>query len=353
MTVNIIKVLLADDSSVYKRIFAKAAAEAAEEIAIAYASDRKDAWEKIQKNKYDIIIMDADLAEPEAAGFIVQISEELPDAVILLLADPSADNKKLFAKIAREGKVFCLIKPIAGSYADSYLLMRRVLFNLVKGRRPPVSGPEPRTLKVYDDLAMRQTPPEIVMIASSTGGPSALGVVLSSLRTPFPAPILIVQHMPEFFTTTLVSNLRRKTQLPLKEAEHGELPAVGTVYIAPGHCHMKVDAEKKIYLEDSPLVNGVRPAADVLFESAAAVSSWTGILTVILTGMGRDGERGLRLMKEKHNCYCLAQNERTSIIYGMPRAVIESGLANRELDLDKIGSAMEACFQAGTMTDYY
>ena len=105
--------------------------------------------------------------------------------------------------------------------------------------------------------------------------------------------------------------------------------------------HMKLDAENKIQLDDEPPINGIRPAADVLFESVAESFTESGVLAVILTGMGSDGKKGLAGLKEKQNCFCLAQSEETCVVYGMPRAAVESGLVDKILDLDKISSEIE------------
>ena len=187
--------------------------------------------------------------------------------------------------------------------------------------------------------------PEIVLVASSTGGPFALEEILSNLGTQFPPPILIVQHMLAHFTEILAQNLDMKSQLRVKVAESGELILDGSVYIAPGGVHMKLDMENRICLDDSPMINGVKPAADALFSSVAESFAGSKVLAIVLTGMGRDGEGGLALLKKKKDCICLAQSERTCTVYGMPRVVAECGLADMVLDLDEIPREMERMFR--------
>jgi len=169
----------------------------------------------------------------------------------------------------------------------------------------------------------------------------ALEHIFSKLSVDFPAPILVVQHMPEAFLNTLAHHLGKKSRLKVKVAEDKERVEGGTVYLAVGGQHMKLDAKNRIQLDDSPPCNGVRPAADVLFESVAESFTGSGVLSVILTGMGNDGEKGLSSLKKKQDCFCLAQSEKTCVVYGMPRAAEEAGLVDMILDLDKIPEEME------------
>jgi len=178
--------------------------------------------------------------------------------------------------------------------------------------------------------------PQIILIAVSTGGPRALETIIPALRPDISVPILIVQHMPPHFIETLAGRLNTKSGLRVKVAEDGEKISGGTVYLAPGGVHMRLNADNELYLDDSPPLNGVRPAADALFESIAEDFSGTRVLAVVLTGMGQDSLRGLLKLKDKTECYCLAQSEKTCVVYGMPRAVIEDGLADRILDLDEM-----------------
>ena len=178
--------------------------------------------------------------------------------------------------------------------------------------------------------------PGIVLFAASTGGPIALESIIPKLIRDFPVPVLVVQHMLRQFTEALANNLNQKSMLKVKVAENRETVEAGTVYIAPGGKHMKLNSKNRIYFDESPPINGVRPAADILFESIAESFTGQGVLVVILTGMGRDGEKGLARLKEKQDCICIAQSEETCVVYGMPRAAVESGYADMVLDLDKI-----------------
>jgi two-component system chemotaxis response regulator CheB len=148
--------------------------------------------------------------------------------------------------------------------------------------------------------------------------------------------------MPPHFMDTFVKHLQKKTLLRVKIAENMEAVSAGTVYIAPGGRHMKLDSKNRIRLVDSPQINGVKPSADVLFESVAESFQGSAVLTVILTGMGHDGGKGLALLKEKKDCFCIAQSEKTCVVYGMPRTAVECGLTDMILDLNQISRGIES-----------
>ena len=189
---------------------------------------------------------------------------------------------------------------------------------------------------------MNQFSPEIVLIAASTGGPAAFEALMPEIRRDFPVPILIVQHITAYFTEIFAQRLDQISRINVKLAEDGETVSAGTVYVAPSGKHMKLNSGNRICFEHSPLVVGVRPAADVLFESVADNFKGRRVLAVVLTGMGRDGKNGVAKLKEKKECFCIAQSERTCIVYGMPRAVAECGMADKIMDLNDIAPGIES-----------
>ncbi len=177
---------------------------------------------------------------------------------------------------------------------------------------------------------------EIVLIAVSTGGPVALRTFFKLMHQPLTVPMLVVQHMPNQFTSSFALRLSEVSHLPISEAQRGEPIVPGKILIAPGGYHLIINrylSTKVVELSDAPYVNGVRPSADVLFESVH--EHYTKTLAIILTGMGNDGTEGVRILRRKIN-YCIAQDEKTSTIYGMPRAVAASNLADEILPLEKI-----------------
>ncbi|WP_315452680.1 CheB methylesterase domain-containing protein [uncultured Selenomonas sp.] len=182
----------------------------------------------------------------------------------------------------------------------------------------------------------------IVVVGSSTGGPQALQTVITGLSEHFPCPVVVVQHMPAGFTNALASRLHSVAPVRVCEARDGELLEPGCVYIAPGNYHLRVLHEsgvRRIALSDEPPVGNHRPAVNVMYDSVAHLGK--DVVAVILTGMGSDGREGMRRIKENGG-YCIAQDEATCVVYGMPKSVIDAGLADEICPLPQIAHAIEA-----------
>lgn len=182
--------------------------------------------------------------------------------------------------------------------------------------------------------------PSVVVVGVSTGGPAALDVFLPALPATFPLPVLVVQHMPELFTGLLAERLNGRAKLRICEAAEGAMVSPGTVHIARGNWHLEVvpaagpSARPTLHLSQGPLENYCRPAADVLFRSAARVYGGA-VLAVVLTGMGSDGLNGSRTIREQGGSV-VAQDRESSVVWGMPGAVSQAGLAQKILPLDAI-----------------
>ena len=180
--------------------------------------------------------------------------------------------------------------------------------------------------------------PTVLVIGVSTGGPAALDVLLPALPGDFPLPVLIVQHMPEVFTGLFAERLNGRCRLRVREGTEGEAVRAGTIHIARGNWHMEVLAASRagsppvLHLTQGPLENHCRPAADVLFRSAAGAYG-AGVLAVVLTGMGSDGMLGCRAIREQGGSV-LAQDQASSTVWGMPGAVANAGLANKVVPLN-------------------
>jgi len=340
------RILLADDSAVYRKIFLKAAEETAPHAAIKCCLDSGEVREAVEKHDFDIIILDAETNDIEV--LLPYIVREIPKAWILITARPAAKVKKLCADMLAKGAADFLVKPIYDSYAENAAAIKLKLKGALKVIEARQADEDKlKKTQIKRTAVMTRTSkfkPKLVLIASSTGGPIALEKVIGKLRQDFPAPILIVQHIAQNFIEILTSNLDSKSQIKVKVAEDGENVQAGTVYMAPGGLHMKIDSDMRVYFENSPPLNGTRPAADALFISAAEALSDVKILTVILTGMGHDGLKGVIALKEHDNCLCFAQSEETCVVYGMPRAVIESGYADKVLDINEISYEIENLF---------
>ena len=182
----------------------------------------------------------------------------------------------------------------------------------------------------------------LVVIGSSTGGPQALQTVITGLPEHFPCPVVVVQHMPAGFTNALALRLNNVSRVAVREAEHGDVLRSGCVYIAPGNQHLRIRQEadvRRIILSNEPPVGNHRPAVNVMYDSVAHLGD--DVVAVILTGMGCDGREGMRRIKQNGG-YCIAQDEEPCVVYGMPKSVVDAGLADEICPLPKIAEAIEA-----------
>jgi len=341
------RVLIADRSSVYTKMITQSVTEVEKNASISCVTDGNEVLGLINHKKYDIVITDAEISEPGLIELIKVILMKNPLAYVLVMARPSAAANKLFQEALLNGATECMTKPIYDSYGENLNIIKHKVKYIIKKTtrgilKDKISKPETEPVKTEKNFKKNTFHPEIILIAASTGGPLALNSILPKLQKDFPVPILIVQHIPSYFTDTLAHHLDNKSRLKVKIAENREAITAGTVYLAPGGMHMKLNTDNKISLDDSPPINGLRPAADILFESVAESFSGSGILVAILTGMGNDGKKGLESLKAKRDCYCLAQSEETCVVYGMPRSAVESGLADKVLDLDIIVREIES-----------
>jgi two-component system chemotaxis response regulator CheB len=190
-----------------------------------------------------------------------------------------------------------------------------------------------------DDMA-KHVRNKLVVIASSTGGPKALHQVIPKLDKNLDAPVVVVQHMPKGFTASLAQRLDELSEVTVSEAIAGERLEKGHVYIARGGLHLRICKNSQGMLEiqetEEPPVGGLRPCANLTFESIQACSL-DYIVCAVLTGMGADGCKGVQILKKKHDVYTIAQSRETCVVYGMPKAIVENNLADIVLPLDEIG----------------
>ena len=345
-----LRILIADSSPVYKKMFTGAVKEADNNAEVVYVDDGIKAKTMILRKLFDIIIIDVEIRGLELPDFLKYLTKEAPKTFVLVTARPSSTSAKIFMEAMSIGASDSMTKPIYDSYNENFDIIKHRMADVITMLRtegkPKKIKPVPVSSKAKappseKPASTKQFRPQIILIAVSTGGPRALETIIPFLRVNLPVPVLIVQHMPSHFIEKLAQRLDAQSLLTVKVAEDGEKVKGGTVYLAPGGVHMRLNADDEIYLDDSPPINGVRPAADALFESIAEDFSGSRVLAVVLTGMGQDSHRGLAVLKDKKRCLCIAQSEKTCVVFGMPRAVIEADLADKILDLDDIASEIE------------
>ena len=356
-----LKVIIVDDTIVYRKIVSDILAEIPGVEISGTASNGKIALARIKALKPDLLTLDIEMPEMNGLEVLQALKAENLDVGVIVLSSLTVRGGEMTMKALELGAFDFITKPDGPSLEENRREIKRALEPLIKayahrreissilrgahipGKNLPPQGEllrqaVPSVVNRMNNIAVR-IKAEVIGIGISTGGPNALAAMLPLLPGDINVPVLIVQHMPPLFTKSLAASLDAKSALTVKEGEDGESIKNNVVYIAPGGRQMKVTlganaATKIIRVTDDPPENNCKPSADYLFRSLAHhyVGRATGI---IMTGMGNDGTLGLRLMK-RSGAAVIAQDETTSVVFGMPREAIEAGVVDVVAPLDKI-----------------
>jgi len=331
-----IKVLIVDDSILFREFLSMAISPDSDIEVVATAKDAFDAKEKLLQYQPDVMICDVEMPKMNGIEFIRRLIPQFPIPVIVV----SSVSKQVFEAL-NAGAVDFVPKPdfaIFKSVQDFVIEMTekiKVASSAKIVQSKPRSGDIVLT-KETDSISADK----IIAIGASTGGTEAILKILKDLPSTSPG-IVVVQHIPPVFSAMFAERLNNSTNLNVKEAKTGDYVEQGKVLVAPGDKHMRIKKEGSRYMVecfDGERVNGHRPSVDVLFESVAKEAGKDAI-GVILTGMGHDGAKGLLAMK-KSGAYTIGQDESSSIVYGMPRSAYNLGAVDAQLPLDRIAMSI-------------
>lgn len=336
-----------DASILYRRMIEAAILSIFPKAVIHQVVTAAEAAAMLSAGPYQLVMLDTNTDGGGALRLIKHIREAYPHVHVVLMGKTSRSERVMEAAAMELGVRAYMVKPIREDYESNMSAIHRYIAQLlgeISGKqktpnRPLACGQETKTAGT--------SPVALVVMTASTGGPSAIEAVLTTITDAACPPLLIVQHMPAAFTKGMAEGLAHKCALVVKEAEEGDLPCPGYAYIAPGGTHMMVKPSGRIGLVKTPFVNGVRPSADVLFTSVADVHRGEGIVAAILTGMGKDGADGVQRLKTLCDCHCIAQSKDTCVVYGMPREVVERGLADQQLAPRAIGGLLHRISSEG------
>lgn len=335
-----IRVMIVDDSAVIRLIIEKILKTDDNVSVCGFADSGQKAVDTVNICNPDIILLDIEMPVMDGITAIPHILAKAPHVKIIMCSTLSDRGADISIKALSLGATDCILKPsgaasIQGSGGFHTELLRMI--NLIGRAAVRRSAP---TFQPKTNLATRQagtsTKPDILAIGSSTGGPNALSVVLKQLGN-LSVPIVITQHMPKTFTKMLADHLSKTTPVTCFEGEEGMLLKAGCAYIAPGGYHMvfkKTPEGTVISLDDGPIQNFCKPSVDPMLKSLVKIYDGR-ILTVILTGMGEDGLGGAQECVDKGG-RLIAQDEQTSVVWGMPGAVAKKGLCHAILPLQDI-----------------
>ena len=342
-----ITVLVVDDSALMRKLIPQMLERDPGISVVGTAMDGAFALDKIAQLKPDVVTVDLDMPRVKGLDLLRNIMRTSPVPVVIVSAYSTHGASATFKALALGAFDFVAKPQIGGALGiDAVTTELIAKVKAAAAARPGSAHPLP----AFTDsccAAVRSAPARpaagVVAIGASTGGPNALQYVLSQLPAEFPAAIVVTQHMPAGFTATFARRLGECTRLEVKEAEPGDTLSAGRVIIARGDRHMKVrrlPLGGVILLSDDAPVNGHRPSVDVLFRSVAE-SFGASCVAVLMTGMGEDGAEGLGAVKAAGGV-TIAQDEESSVVFGMPRAAIARGHALRVLSLERIAPALVA-----------
>jgi len=338
-----ISVVVVDDSA-FMRMVLKDIIDSQQDMeVVGFARDGIEALEIIPKKKPDVVTLDVEMPKLNGIEVLKQLMKSFPTRVIMVssLTEEGAD---ITLRALTLGAVDFITKP-AGSTSMSFrqvadLLIEKIreaaIVDLSKLRKSP---------QMLPSLVLKRrhlvSTSKVVVIGSSTGGPKALEQVIPRLPKDFPAPVMVIQHMPPVFTKSLAARLDSMSQLTVKEAVDGERVEKGFVYIAPGDFHMGVKSRNstiEVFLEKSDKINNVRPSVDFTLDKVTELYK-KDTVAIILTGMGRDGAKGCFKVKY-YSGKVIAESKETCVVYGMPKAVVDEGYADFVLPVHRIAEKL-------------
>jgi len=398
-----LKILVVDDTVVYRRLLSKIVSDFKDIKVVGVASNGKLALSKIKLRRPDLVLLDVFMPEMDGLETLDHIKKQYSDIDVIILSGVNRENANLTMKALGAGALDFILKPSKSSMEENIAELRSALSRLILMARTRKYSRQARSITVGNSglklLSVSEKQPhgndtkkraaaqiyqswpgkdqsgpgknqsepdkkpdtggrhiyrqigriDVIAIGVSTGGPNALQKMIPGIEADFPVPILTVQHMPAMFTASLATRLDKSSAIKVLEARDGQRIEKGVMYIAPGGSHMVVRKDKSanrvIGLLSSPPVNSCRPSADVLFRSIAAM--YRGhVLTVVLTGMGNDGVSGVTEIRSQGG-YSLVQDEKSSVIWGMPGAVADADQADEIVCIDRMASRIMGLVKKG------
>jgi two-component system chemotaxis response regulator CheB len=363
-----IRVMIVDDAVVVRGLFSRWVEAEPDLEVVASLRTGRDAVNQVERADPDVVVLDVDMPELDGIAALPLLLEKRRDLIVIMASTLTRRNAEISLRALSLGATDYIPKPAGTQEVTGSPSFRRDLIEKIRqlglrskrlrpgnlrarmpaGEAPAALPPKLRApaAQPVELRALAATPPRVLVIGCSTGGPQALNAIVTQIGSVLDrAPVLITQHMPPTFTTILAEHLARLTNRPVREGVEGEEVNAGTIYLAPGGRHMKVVRRggiAVIALDDGPLINFCKPAVDPLFASAAEV--WgQKVLGLVLTGMGSDGLRGSQAIVAAGGSI-LAQDEPTSVVWGMPGQVAHAGLCSAVLPLNEIAPRLTRLF---------
>lgn len=354
------KILVVDDSALMRRVLCDIINSDKRFQVVARATNGLEAFDLLSRNTYDAVVLDVNMPKMNGLELLDELRKFKIPARVMMASTDTMEGAKTTLDALELGALDFIHKPdnamdcrveqfqqdllrILDVVANSKLPAFESREKIIKDRRTTI-----KMVDIVKKHAVSIPGKKLIAIASSTGGPKALQAVIPKLPKELNAPVLVVQHMPKGFTASLAERLNELSDVTVKEAAEGDELQNGVVYIAMGGLHMHVNTSAAgrytIHYTDGPTREGVRPCANFMYESLQS-TRFDKVICVVMTGMGADGTEGIRNLKEKKKVHVIAQDQDSSIVFGMPKSVIGAQLSDQVVPLEQI--AQEIILQVG------
>lgn len=347
-------ILVVDDSALMRRVLCDIINSDGTFHVADVCGDGLEAYEKLKATKYDGVVLDVNMPRLGGLELLERLQRDKIKATVIMVSTTTTKDADITIRAMERGAVDFVTKPTNIIEAKGSEFKKRlldVLSAVIKTEKLNQEGAKGVLAKKASDarILLRKdsgnikSGNKIVALACSTGGPKALQSVIPFLPKNLNAPIVLVQHMPAGFTKSMSERLNEVSPIKVKEAEEGDVLKKGVVYIAPGGKHMEIkrgpDGSHRVKLNDMPPIGGLKPCANITYDSLRDCS-YDQVVCVVLTGMGADGTNGIVSLAKRKPVYVISQNAETCVVYGMPKAIAETGLVNEVVPLIEVAQSI-------------
>lgn len=340
-------ILVVDDSALMRRIICDIINSDENFQATDFCRDGLEAYERLKVKSYDGVVLDVNMPRMDGLQLLERLQKEGIKAKVVMVSTLTTKDAEVTILAMERGAIDFVTKPSNVIEAKGEVFKKQLLSVLtavydtqVYKRNTPIS---PKLVIAVKHIKPVRTDKKLVALACSTGGPKALQSVIPYLPKNLDAPMVLVQHMPPGFTKSMADRLNELSEISVKEAQEGDILEKGHVYVAPGGKHMEVvkmrDGSHRIALNDMPPIGGLRPCANIMFDSLTK-TDYDEIICIVLTGMGADGTNGILSLNRKKPIHVIAQDAQTCVVYGMPRAIAEAGMVDEMVPLEQVAKTI-------------
>lgn len=344
-------ILVVDDSALMRRVICDIINSDELFQAQDVCKDGLEAYEKLKTTRYDAVILDVNMPRMNGLELLEKLQAEKRKVTVIMVSTLTTKDADTTILAMERGAVDFVPKPTniieaKGQEFKTHLMgvLKAVLNSKQTDTKTVSSHREPTPSVSISVLPGKKTTgKKLIALACSTGGPKALQSVIPFLPKELDAPVVLVQHMPAGFTKSMADRLNELSKVHVKEAEEGDILEKGTVYVAPGGSHMLVrkatDGSHRIILNDDPPIGGLKPCANLTYESLSSCG-YDKVICVVLTGMGADGTKGILELKKHKQIHTIVQNEETCVVYGMPKALVTARAADEIVPLNEVAQTI-------------